>query len=122
MDIMTRNDFLNFYEKNVAGCSDSFTFKSEWLNILKNKDNEYKAWFYDVIVAYGIHGQILADMPDSMKVDMKLIIDAMYECHVLGESSLASKLNEFEMVEVVDEYEAYCREVEELKEKGAKEV
>lgn len=122
MSIMRRNDFLDFYEKNAAGCGDSFTFKSEWLNIIKGKNAEYRAWFYDVIVAYGIHGQILADMPDSMKVDMKPIIDEMYESIVLYESSFVSKLNEFEMMGIIDEYEAFCREVEELKETGAKEV
>ena len=61
-------------------------------------------------------------MPDSMKVDMKPIIDEMYESIVLYESSFVSKLNEFEMMGIIDEYEAFCREVEELKETGAKEV
>ena len=92
------------------------------MNIIKDKDDDYKAWFYDVIVAYGILGYILSDMPNSMKVDMKPVIDAIFEDIVDGNNPFASKLMMFEMEEFISDYRCYCDEVEELKEKEAKEV
>lgn len=122
MSIMKRNEFVDYCKKNAFESGDGFIFKPEWLNIIKDKDDDYKAWFYDVIVAYGILGYILSDMPNSMKVDMKPVIDAIFEDIADGNNPFASKLMVFEMEEFISDYRCYCDEVEELKEKEAKEV
>lgn len=118
MSIMRRNEFVDYCKKNAFDCGDGFIFKPEWLNIIKDKDDDYKAWFYDVIVAYGIFGYILSDMPNSMKVDMKPVIDAIFKDIVDGNNPFASKLMMFEMEEFISDYSCYCGEVEELKKKG----
>ena len=122
MSIMKRNEFVDYCKKNAFESGDGFIFKPEWLNIIKDKDDDYKAWFYDVIVAYGILGYILSDMPNSMKVDMKPVIDAIFEDIADSNNPFASKLMMFEMEEFISDYRCYCDEVEELKEKEAKEV
>lgn len=122
MSVMKRNEFVDYCKKNAFESGDGFIFKPEWLNIIKDKDDDYKAWFYDVIVAYGILGYILSDMPNSMKVDMKPVIDAIFEDIADGNNLFASKLMVFEKEEFISDYRCYCDEVEELKEKEAKEV
>ena len=117
MSIM-REDF----RKMIARHDGVFTFQAEWLNMLRGKDDNYIDWFLDVVMAYVIFGYILSDMPNSMKVDMKPVIDAIFEDIVDGNNPFASKLMMFEMEEFISDYRCYCDEVEELKEKEAKEV
>lgn len=48
MSIM-REDF----RKKIARHDGGFTFQAEWLNMLRGKDNNYRDWFLDVVMAYG---------------------------------------------------------------------
>ena len=44
MSIMKRNEFVDYCKKNAFESGDGFIFKPEWLNIIKDKDDDYKAW------------------------------------------------------------------------------
>ena len=66
------------FKKMVCRHYGGFTFQAEWWNMVKNKDANYRDWFLDVIVAVGVFGIFLEDMPDKMKIDMEDVIDCLY--------------------------------------------
>ena len=47
---MKREDF----KKKIVRKDGGFVFQSEWWNIIKNKRDDYKAWFFDVVMAFHI--------------------------------------------------------------------
>lgn len=118
MSIMKRNEFVDYCKKNAFESGDGFIFKPEWLNIIKNKDANYRDWFLDVIVAVGVFGIFLEDMPDKMKIDMEDVIDCLYNEIVSGDNPLRYRQGSFNMNEFMNEYDCFCDEVAEIKEEG----
>ena len=106
------------FKKMVCRHYGGFTFQAEWWNMVKNKDANYRDWFLDVVMAYGIFGYILCDMPDKLKVDMASVIDTLYHEITFGDNPLRYRLESSEQERFESEYRDYCYEVEELKEEG----
>lgn len=86
--------------------------------MVKNKDANYRDWFLDVIVAVGVFGIFLEDMPDKMKIDMEDVIDCLYNEIVSGDNPLKYRQGSFNMNEFMNEYDCFCDEVAEIKEEG----
>lgn len=76
------------FKKMVCRHYGGFTFQAEWWNMVKNKDANYRDCFLDVIVAVGVFGIFLEDMPDKMKIDMEDVIDCLYNEIVSGDNPL----------------------------------
>ena len=106
------------FRKKIARHDGGFTFQAEWLNMLRGKDDNYRDWFLDVVMAYGIFGYILCDMPDKLKVAMASVIDTLYYEITFGDNPLRYRLESSEQERFESEYRDYCYEVEELKEEG----
>lgn len=106
------------FKKMVCRHYGGFTFQAEWWNMVKNKDVNYRDWFLDVIVAVGVFGIFLEDMPDKMKIDMEDVIDCLYNEIVSGDNPLKYRQGLFNMNEFMNEYDCFCDEVAEIKEEG----
>ena len=112
---MKREDF----KKKIVRKGGGFVFQSEWWNIIKNKSDDYKAWFFDVVMAFGIFGRILDDMPNGMKKDVEHVIDALYTEICYGDNSLKYNLSDEELEQLRFEKNSFDDDVREIRNGGS---
>lgn len=112
---MKREDF----KKKIVRKDGGFVFQSEWWNIIKNKSDDYKAWFFDVVMAFGIFGRILDDMPNGMKKDMEHVIDALYTEICYGDNPLKYNLSDEELEQLRFEKNSFDDDVREIRNEGS---